>query len=207
MQNKDSKKRYKMYKAGKNWVVAPLVFLGLAIGAHTSQQDASADTTTPADAQATTTGNDTNTDNDAQQGTVKLQTVQQNTNTTQVAQPQAQQNINATQAVQQTPVQDQAAQSANQSSVQQAAPAQQSTIQDNIQRVTPINTPTNASEKQVNGNWYLVDNETGKNLNGFQKIESTNKVVYYSPKNNQMQYGQQKINNNWYFFDTNSGRM
>ena len=30
--NKEIKKRYKMYKAGKNWVVAPIVFLGLTAG-------------------------------------------------------------------------------------------------------------------------------------------------------------------------------
>ncbi|WP_283613922.1 glycoside hydrolase family 70 protein [Ligilactobacillus aviarius] len=30
--NREVKKRYKMYKAGKNWVVAPIVFLGLTAG-------------------------------------------------------------------------------------------------------------------------------------------------------------------------------
>ena len=30
--NREVKKRYKMYKAGKVWVVAPIVFLGLAAG-------------------------------------------------------------------------------------------------------------------------------------------------------------------------------
>ncbi|WP_225354563.1 KxYKxGKxW signal peptide domain-containing protein [Ligilactobacillus aviarius] len=30
--NKEIKKRYKMYKSGKNWVVAPIVFLGLTAG-------------------------------------------------------------------------------------------------------------------------------------------------------------------------------
>ena len=30
--NREVKKRYKMYKAGKDWVVAPIVFLGLAAG-------------------------------------------------------------------------------------------------------------------------------------------------------------------------------
>ncbi|MEE5988947.1 KxYKxGKxW signal peptide domain-containing protein, partial [Ligilactobacillus equi] len=32
--DREIKKRYKMYKAGKNWVVAPLVFLGLIVGIH-----------------------------------------------------------------------------------------------------------------------------------------------------------------------------
>lgn len=30
--NREVKKRYKMYKAGKNWVVVPIIFLGLTAG-------------------------------------------------------------------------------------------------------------------------------------------------------------------------------
>ena len=36
---------------------------------------------------------------------------------------------------------------------------------------TPVNTADNASQKYVNDNWYLVDNNTGKNLTGFQEIK------------------------------------
>ncbi|WP_035191153.1 KxYKxGKxW signal peptide domain-containing protein [Ligilactobacillus equi] len=41
--NREIKKRYKMYKAGKNWVVAPLVFLGLIVGIHSELRSVSAD--------------------------------------------------------------------------------------------------------------------------------------------------------------------
>ena len=30
--NREMKKRFKMYKSGKNWVIAPIVFLGLTAG-------------------------------------------------------------------------------------------------------------------------------------------------------------------------------
>ncbi|OQQ82023.1 glucosyltransferase-S, partial [Ligilactobacillus salivarius] len=69
------------------------------------------------------------------------------------------------------------------------------------------NTADNASQKNVNGNWYLVDNNTGKNLTGFQEIKDQNKVVYYAPSNAQMQYGWQNINSNRYYFDTFNGAM
>ena len=44
MENYEAKKRYKMYKAGKNWVVAPLVFLGLAMGVSVHSPKVMADT-------------------------------------------------------------------------------------------------------------------------------------------------------------------
>ena len=44
MENYETKKRYKMYKAGKNWVVAPLVFLGLAMGVSVHSPKVMADT-------------------------------------------------------------------------------------------------------------------------------------------------------------------
>ena len=53
----------------------------------------------------------------------------------------------------------------------------------------------------------MVDNNTGKNLTGFQEIKDQNKVVYYAPSNAQMQYGWQSINNNKYYFDNVSGAM
>ena len=51
MKNYETKKRYKMYKSGKNWIVAPLVFLGLTVGVNINNANVSADTT--AQSQAT----------------------------------------------------------------------------------------------------------------------------------------------------------
>ncbi|WP_035191150.1 NlpC/P60 family protein [Ligilactobacillus equi] len=51
---KEEKKRYKMYKAGKHWVVTPLVFLGLAAGTHMGMDKAAADAATDTGAKTTT---------------------------------------------------------------------------------------------------------------------------------------------------------
>ncbi|WP_195558287.1 KxYKxGKxW signal peptide domain-containing protein, partial [Ligilactobacillus salivarius] len=245
MENYESKKRYKMYKAGKNWVVAPLVFLGLAIGVNVHNPKVMADT----NVQSQT---DNNNDNQTNKQEVTLQATQSTdtktvvnqednsqqvsvennknveANTSEVANTTQQSSINQ-EVKQVAPVTVQA----QSSSVQQATPAnnnvtaqvaenkvatapatsvttsEQSQNTQNNQVAnkdqagstqsattqkseepkveTPVNTADNASQKNVNGNWYLVDNNTGKNLTGFQEIKYQNKVVYYAPSNAQMQ--------------------
>ncbi|WP_025087147.1 KxYKxGKxW signal peptide domain-containing protein [Ligilactobacillus apodemi] len=49
MENNELKKRYKMYKSGKNWVVAPIVFIGLALGLSANIDQVSADVNTQSD--------------------------------------------------------------------------------------------------------------------------------------------------------------
>lgn len=39
----EEKKRFKMYKAGKTWVVAPLVLLGMVAGIHSNDSSVKAD--------------------------------------------------------------------------------------------------------------------------------------------------------------------
>ena len=41
---KDVKKRFKMYKSGKNWVIAPILFLGLSAGVQSHVDHVHADT-------------------------------------------------------------------------------------------------------------------------------------------------------------------
>lgn len=62
------------------------------------------------------------------------------------------------------------------------------------------------TQENVNGNWYLKD-EQGNYLTGFQEIRDQNKTVYYNPDSKQMVYGQQNINGNWYLFNTFDGAM
>lgn len=69
---------------------------------------------------------------------------------------------------------------------------------------TPVVDLTNRLESYEQGHWYLKNNVSGQYLNGWQSI-SGNRVVYYSPTNNQMEYGEQKIGNNWYYLNTNNG--
>ena len=49
LENNELKKRYKMYKSGKNWVVAPVVFVGLALGLSANIDQVSADVNTQSD--------------------------------------------------------------------------------------------------------------------------------------------------------------
>ena len=263
MENYEAKKRYKMYKAGKNWVVAPLVFLGLAMGVSVHNPKVMADT----NVQSQTDNNNNNQTNkqevtlQATQNT-EAKTVVNQENSSQQASVESNQSVETNTSgvvdtTQQTSTNQEVKQStpvtvqAQSAPVQQAAPAnnnvtaqvtvnkvatapatsattseqsqntqvvnnseqnsaaQSSTTQESEEPKveTPVNTADNASQKNVNGNWYLVDNNTGKNLTGFQEIKDQNKVVYYAPSNAQMQYGWQNINSNKYYFDKFSGAM
>ena len=263
MENYEAKKRYKMYKAGKNWVVAPLVFLGLAMGVSVHNPKVMADT----NVQSQTDNNNNNQTNkqevtlQATQNT-EAKTVVNQENSSQQASVESNQSVETNTSgvvdtTQQTSTNQEVKQStpvtvqAQSAPVQQAAPAnnnvtaqvtvnkvatapatsattseqsqntqvvnnseqnsaaQSSTTQESEEPKveTPVNTADNASQKNVDGNWYLVDNNTGKNLTGFQEIKDQNKVVYYAPSNAQMQYGWQNINSNKYYFDKFSGAM
>lgn len=61
-------------------------------------------------------------------------------------------------------------------------------------------------QKNIDGNWYLFDENTGIMQTGFKDIKSQSKTVYYA-SNGQMQYGQQRISNHWYLFDDITGAM
>ncbi|WP_201782333.1 L,D-transpeptidase family protein, partial [Liquorilactobacillus aquaticus] len=61
-------------------------------------------------------------------------------------------------------------------------------------------------QQQINGKWYLFDQNTGAMKTGFQYISNQKKTAYYNTSG-QMQYGQQQINGKWYLFDQNSGAM
>ena len=262
MENYETKKRYKMYKAGKNWVVAPLVFLGLAMGVSFHNPKVMADTNVQ-------TQTDSNNDNQTNKQEVTLQATQNTESKTVVNQENSSQqaSVENNQSVetkanevadttQQTSANQEVKQStpvtvqAQSAPVQQATPAnnnvttqvaenkvatapatpattseqnQNTQVVNNSEQAsstssttqkseepkveTPVNTADNASQKKVNDNWYLVDNNTGKNLTGFQEIKDQNKVVYYAPSNAQMQYGWQNINSNRYYFDTFNGAM
>ncbi|MCF2623602.1 KxYKxGKxW signal peptide domain-containing protein [Ligilactobacillus salivarius] len=216
----ERKTHYKMYKAGKNWVFAMLSTIALtgvmAMSGNTAKADtvaqssteqvAKVDTTraTTTSTQATTqvekATNATNESNVAQTSATTT-TEQSSSNTS--ATSSSQNNKQATTASVATP------QSTSVANKDQASSAQSSTTQKSEEPKveTPVNTANNTSQKNVNGNWYLVDNNTGKNLTGFQEIKYQNKVVYYAPSNAQMQYGWQSINSNRYYFDTFNGAM
>ena len=217
----ERKTHYKMYKAGKNWVFAMLSTIALtgvmAMSGNTAKADTVAQSLTEQVAKVDTTSATTTS---TQQATTQVEKATNTTNESNAAQTSAtttteqsssnadatsssQNNKQATTASVATP------QSTSVANKDQASSAQSSTTQKSEEPKveTPVNTANNTSQKNVNGNWYLVDNNTGKNLTGFQEIKYQNKVVYYAPSNAQMQYGWQSINSNRYYFDTFNGAM
>ncbi len=208
----ERKTHYKMYKAGKNWVFAMLSTVALtgvmAMSGNTAKADAVAQSSTEQVAKVDTTGatttqvekaiNNVNESN-AAQTSVTTTTGQSSSNADATSSSQNNKQATTTSVV--------TSQNTLVANKDQASSIQSSVTQNSKKTETVINTADNASQKNVNGNWYLVDNNTGKNLTGFQEIKYQNKVVYYAPSNAQMQYGWQDINNNRYYFDTYDGAM
>ncbi|PAY41103.1 N-acetylmuramoyl-L-alanine amidase family protein, partial [Ligilactobacillus salivarius] len=208
----ERKTHYKMYKAGKNWVFAMLSTVALtgvmAMSGNTAKADAVAQSSTEQVAKVDTTGatttqvekatNNVNESN-AAQTSVTTTTGQSSSNADATSSSQNNKQATTTSVV--------TSQNTLVANKDQASSIQSSVTQNSKKTETVINTADNASQKNVNGNWYLVDNNTGKNLTGFQEIKYQNKVVYYAPSNSQMQYGWQDINNNRYYFDTFDGAM
>ena len=216
----ERKTHYKMYKAGKNWVFAMLSTIALtgvmAMSGNTAKADTVAQSSTEQVAKVDTTSATTT----STQATTQVEKATNTTNESNAAQPsatttteQSSSNANATSSSQNNKQATTASvatpQSTSVANKDQASSAQSSTTQKSEEPKveTPVNTANNTSQKNVNGNWYLVDNNTGKNLTGFQEIKYQNKVVYYAPSNAQMQYGWQSINSNRYYFDTFNGAM
>ena len=216
----ERKTHYKMYKAGKNWVFAMLSTIALtgvmAMSGNTAKADTVAQSTTEQVAKVNTTSATTT----STQATTQVEKAANTTNESNATQTsatatteQSSSNANATSSSQNNKQATTASvatpQSTSVANKDQASSAQSSTTQKSEEPKveTPVNTANNTSQKNVNGNWYLVDNNTGKNLTGFQEIKYQNKVVYYAPSNAQMQYGWQSINSNRYYFDTFNGAM
>ena len=222
----EKKTHYKMYKAGKNWVFAMLSTIALTGAMAMSSNTAKADTVAQSLTEQVTKIDTTSTTATSTQTANQVEKATNNTNesnATQTATVTAEQSSSKTATISSnqdnklaaaasvaTSEQNQNAQSTQvANNNEQSNTTQSSAVQKSEEPKveTPINTADNASQKNVNGNWYLVDNNTGKNLTGFQEIKDQNKVVYYAPSNAQMQYGWQNINNNKYYFDKFSGAM
>ena len=209
-----------MYKAGKKWVFVMLSTVALTgimvMSGNIAKADAVAQSSTEQVAKIDTTSATTT----STQATAQVEKATNNVNESNAAQTsatttteQSSVNAGATSSSQNnkqaTTTSVAASQNTSVANKDQVSSTQSSTTQNSEEPKveTLVNTDDNASQKNVNGNWYLVDNNTGKNLTGFQEIKYQNKVVYYAPSNSQMQYGWQDINNNRYYFDTFDGAM
>lgn len=183
-----------MYKAGKHWVFAAIA---VGIFGFASTTNVLADETSSSnEAQTEQALNinesvDTTADVSNEGKTTEAKDTTQDVNTALNEETTATEN------------KDTATQTANSSEQDTTTADDKNTLADTAQVKTTENKYT---QENVNGNWYLKD-EQGNYLTGFQEIKDQNKTVYYNPDSKQMVYGQQNINGNWYLFDTFDGAM
>ena len=188
-----------MYKSGKNWIVAPLVFLGLVVGVNINNANVSADTT--AQSQAT----DSNQANTNQQEVVlssennkaeadsatKVTSENVANNQNSVSQNQVSDSEQSTEKVSQT----------NQSNTQNL------TVQDQSNKSTNESTTfSNSTNNQSTANQQVsdVNNSSTNELVVTNAKYSTSVKSYAAVKTqvtNQVKNGWQQENGSWYYFN------
>ena len=197
----DKKKRHKMYKSGKHWVIGTVttvscVLGGLTVGTHTVHADNVAHNSIgrPAQLSSVTSQVVTLRKNSSQ---VQRQISQRSAVTTMTASATSTKSVNANSSTTVHKTAATAAPSTKQSSsVVKIAPG----------KAVQANEDDQAVQINENGHWYL-QNQEGKKLTGFQYIKSDSKTVYYDPQTGVMVYGQQCIGGHWYLFNNYDGAL
>ena len=197
----EKKVRYKMYKAGKNWVVASLVFggtfLGLLVG---SPEIGRADV--QVNAQSSTTS-------ELRADTATSSSVQAKTSTVAITDATEKNTTNTNEQVKSVAdtisVQNDSSASKTVQDTKKAASEQVQTTANSVSEEPVTNQPTNYEERNRDNHWYLYNKGTENYYTGFQKL-GDGRTVYYNNQG-QMQYGQQNITNKWYLFDKVNGAM
>ena len=194
-----------MYKAGKHWVFAAIT---VGIFGFASTTSALADETSSSnEAQTEQTLNineaaDTTTDvsNEEKATEAKLTTQAVDTASSEEKTTNVEKEVTTVDANKDTTVKNVESSELNTTTVEDKNAVA------NTDQVNTAEKENKYTQENVNGNWYLKD-EQGNYLTGFQEIKDQNKTVYYNPDSKQMVYGQQNINGNWYLFDTFNGAM
>ena len=195
----EKKVRYKMYKAGKNWVVASLVFggtfLGLLVGGPEigrADVQVNAQSSTISELRA-----DTSSSVQAKTSTVAItDATEKNTTNT---------NEQVKSVADTISVQNDNSASKTAQDTKKAASEQVQTTANSVSEEPVTNQPTNYEERNRDNHWYLYNKGTENYYTGFQKL-GDGRTVYYNNQG-QMQYGQQNITNKWYLFDKVNGAM
>ena len=201
----EKKLHYKMYKAGKHWVFAAIAVGIFGFASTTSalaDETSSSNETQTEQTLNTNESTDTTTDvsNEAKATEAQLTTQDADMASSEEKTTNVEKEVTTAEANKDTTVKNVESSEQNTTTV-----ADKNAVDSTAQ----VNTPEKENkytQENVNGNWYLKD-EQGNYLTGFQEIKDQNKTVYYNPDSKQMVYGQQNINGNWYLFDTFNGAM
>ncbi|QLL78506.1 N-acetylmuramoyl-L-alanine amidase [Ligilactobacillus saerimneri] len=201
-----------MYKAGKNWVVVPLVFLGIMAGLGAFTQTTMADTinsdATPSqlvpekgstvasrEKEAQVTNASEGSALTSAPNTTEMEVQDESTVSSDQTAPSSEQSQADTTDI---PANEQLAE--NKQTVETSSEQSNAVTQD-----TKFPQPQDAVEIQENGYWYLYNPRTNNKYTGFQTLKD-GRVVYYNGQG-QMQYGEQNIDRHWYLFDQWTGAM
>ena len=215
------KKRFKLYKSGKQWITAAIVSIGFIAG--TQVKHVHADTTNN---QIQTTQTQTTAESNASQSTTLTIANNENSNSAsasvasaQAAATQQNQNINTETSFAQSKVVVNATNQVNASSQssnnidaadlnnQASDISAQSDVKntgwqkvnDNWHYIKEDGTAQTGWYKSQAGFWYYFDNETGNALKGWNTIN--NNLYYFDQINSNALTDWQKIDNYWYHFD------
>lgn len=199
----DVKKRFKLYKSGKRWVALALLFGGTAFFIETNQTVANADES------VAQTSVQSEPDNSLQVQTEDKQESADQKDSSEAKQPvqsDSQQSTAAEETQEKAATTEETEKAASQSTPKAASQStvststEQTLSQKNNPAVTTQPKKTGFQKSQdekktyyyddsgnmvhgqqnINGKWYLFDEQTGEMKTGFQYISSQKKKVYYS---------------------------
>ena len=194
-----------MYKAGKHWVFAAIAVGIFGFASTTSalaDETSSSNETQTEQTLNTDESTDTTTDvsNEAKATEAQLTTQDADMASSEEKTTNVEKEVTTAETNKDTTVKN------VESSEQNTTTVADKNAVDSTAQVNTAEKENKYTQENVNGNWYLKD-EQGNYLTGFQEIKDQNKTVYYNPDSKQMVYGQQNINGNWYLFDTFNGAM